>query len=451
MKNLFKTSIKILLLLAFILLTYPVSLHSLEMDTIYRKTRNIQGGDGITMSIQDADIHSVLTAVARKKGLNIVASPEVKGNISVHLNDASLEECLDAVITLNGFNYMKKGDIIFVTTNKSEAEKSLNGTEVRTFKLNYVAYDDLEEMEENVRDMLSPSAMVTLYKPEKTLIIEDMPEYLDRVEKVLKQIDTPPKQVLIEAKILAIRLNDDTSLGIDWRYTFEHSGTTGDITTFGFADPGEQGLFFQTLGTDFQIFLSALQNQSNVNTLSTPKLVALDKQEAKILVGEKLGYYVTTSTNTATLQSVEFLETGTMLVITPFIMDDGNILMEINPEVSDGEVILGLPSETTASVTTTMITRHGGTIFIGGMIRDRKEDLRDQIPGLGRLPIIGALFGKTTNSTQKTEIIVIITAHIISPSDRKSFVWEEQEIEETKEKLERERSLMELIPGFEEH
>jgi type II secretory pathway component GspD/PulD (secretin) len=140
-----------------------------------------------------------------------------------------------------------------------------------------------------------------------------------------------------------------------------------------------------------------------------------------------------------------------MLVITPYIMDDGNILMEINPEVSDGEVILGLPSETTTTVTTTLITQDGGTIFIGGLIRDRKEDLRDQVPGLGRLPIIGALFGKTTHSTQKTEIIVIITAHIISPSDRKSFAWEEEEIEETSEKLERERSLMELIPGFEEH
>jgi type IV pilus assembly protein PilQ len=442
---------KVLFILS--LLCMPFSLYALEIETIYKNSERIGGQGDLSLSIQDADIQSVLKAVAQQRDINIVAAPDVKGTVSVHLTDASLQEVLDSVIRVNGFNYSRQGDIIFVTNPKGQAERDLSGTEVRTFKLNYVSYDDIEEMKTNVKDMLSPSAMVTLYKPEKTLIIEDIPHYLDRVAKVLKQIDVPPKQVLIEARILEIRLNDDTALGIDWNYMFNHSETTGNFLTKGFAGRSDalgfpQGLFFSAVDDNFQLFLDALQVQTEVNTLSTPKLMALDNEEAKIIVGEKLGYFVTVATDTTVLQTVEFLEVGTQLSLIPYIMSDGNIIMDIHPEVSDGTVTAGLPSETTTEVTTTMIARDGGTIFIGGLIRDRKEDIRDQVPGLGCLPILGLLFGRSTNATQKTEIVVLITPRVISPAETDRFRPEIRKVEDTKKVLDEERSLREVVPGL---
>ncbi len=437
----------------FLLLCIPPSLDALEIETIYKNSERIAGPRGLSLSIQHADIQNVLKAVAQQRDINIVAAPDVTGTISVHLNNASLQEVLDSVIRVNGFNYRRQGDIIFVTNPKSDAERDLQGTEIRTFKLNYVSEENIEEMKTNVKEMLSPSAMVTLYKPERTLIVEDMPHYLDRVGKVLKQIDVPPKQVLIEARILEIRLNDDTALGIDWNYMFTHSETTGNLLTKGFAGRSNavgfpQGLFFSAVDDKFQLFLDALQVQTEVNTLSTPKLMALNNQEAKIIVGEKLGYFVTVATETTVLQTVEFLEVGTQLRLTPSIMSDGNVIMEIHPEVSDGSVTAGLPSETTTEVTTTMIAKDGGTIFIGGLIRDRKEDIRDQVPGLGCLPIVGALFGRSTNATQKTEIVVLITPRVISPEETDRFRPEINRVQETEKALDEERSLRELVPGL---
>ncbi len=426
----------------------PVS-PALQIETIYKYQDQglVVKGGGVTFTVQNADIQSVLRALARQKGLNIVTSPDVTGTVSVYLRDASLQEALDAVITMNGFHYVRKGNILFVTKGKDGANEDLVGREVKTFRFNYV---DVEKVVDNIRDILSPSAVVSVYQPDKTLIVEDSAERLARLEKVLKNLDTPPRQVLIEAKILEVRLNDDTSFGIDWNLAFSHFETSGKILTQGFAKRPEsaaQGLFFTTADKDFSAFLDALQVSNQVNTLSTPKLLVLDHKEAKIIVGGKLGYFVTTATNTTVLQTVEFLEIGTQLHITPSIMDDGNIIMEIHPEVSDGTITAGLPTETTTEVTTNLIARDGRTIFIGGLIRGRKEDRREQVPGLGCLPGIGLLFGRTTNTTQKTEIVVLITPHILSaapPGDTREI----RKIEESGRKLNRKRSIRDLVPGL---
>ncbi len=433
-----------LLAFFFLLLWGPVFTEALEIANIYKRHEQI-GGGGVTLSIQDADIQTVLKALSRQKNLNIVSTPEVTGKVSVHLHDAPLGEALNAVIALNGFDYRRKGNILYVSKGTGTSGADRIGRAVKTYKMNYV---DIEEVMKNVRDILSPSAMVTVYKPDKTLVVEDTAPRLARLEKVLRLIDAPPRQVLIEAKILEVRLNDDTSLGIDWNLAFQHFETAGNLTTIGFADPGSQGLFFQSVSDHFSAFLDALQTQNRVNTLATPRLVALDGKEAKIIVGEKLGYFVTTSTNSATLQSVEFLETGTQLVLKPFIMDDGNIVMDIHPEVSDGQVTLGLPSETTSEVTTSLIAKDGGTIFIGGLIRDRKEDVRSQVPGLGCIPLLGVFFGKTINTTQKTEIVVIITPHIVAPSDQVILRHDVKTVEDLGKELKKERSLKELVPGM---
>ena len=313
-----------------------------------------------------------------------------------------------------------------------------------TFKLKYV---DIEEVEKVVGKLLSESAMITIYKPEKTLIVEDVPQNLDRVKKVLETLDIPPKQVLIETRIMEVRLNDDTSLGIDWNDLFSgFFNSSGEILTRGFTAGATQGFIFNLVHEDLNVFLEALQAKTEVKTLSSPRLLALDKKQAKIIIGDKLGYNVTTSTETAVLQSVEFLETGTQLVLTPQIIDDGRVIMEIHPEVSDGIIVNGLPTETTTEVTTSLMAPDGGTIFIGGLIRDRKEDIRTRVPGLGSIPLIGALFSKTNNVTVRTEIIVLITPHIISAANKDILEKDTQKVNEVEKILQKERSLRELVP-----
>jgi type II secretory pathway component GspD/PulD (secretin) len=122
--------------------------------------------------------------------------------------------------------------------------------------------------------------------------------------------------------------------------------------------------------------------------------------------------------------------------------------MEIHPEISDGIVIDGLPSKNTAEVTTNLMAPNGGTIFIGGLIRDRKEDIKERVPGLGAIPIIGALFSKTTNITTRTEIVVLITPHIITAGNKDLLKQETEKVNHIEEDLKKERSLKELLPGM---
>ena len=400
--------------------------------------------DRLSLSIQDADIQSVLKALSIKKKLNIVTSKDVSGKISVNVYNLTLKEVLDAIITINGFSYIQKDNIIFVTKGNESSGSNFLDEEVRIFRLHYA---DMDEVEKAISKFVTESAKITFYKPEKTLIIEDVSQNLDQVEKVLEAVDVPPRQVLIETKILQIRLNDDTSLGIDWSDTFSgFFNSSGEIFTQGFTG-ATQGFFFNILNSDFSLFLEALQNITEVNTLSSPSLLALHNKEATIIIGEKLGYYVTTATEATVLQSVEFLDTGTQLILTPQVIDDNRVIMKIHPEVSDGIVIDGLPSKNTAEVTTNLMAPDGGTIFIGGLIRDRKEDIKNRVPVLGSIPLLGALFSKTTNITSRTEIVVLITPHIISNANTKILEKGSQKVNTVEKDLEKERSLIELVPG----
>jgi type IV pilus assembly protein PilQ len=309
-------------------------------------------------------------------------------------------------------------------------------------------YADINEVEKVITRLLSESSKTTIYEPENKLIVEDLPHNLSMVKRVLETLDIPPKQVLIETRIMSVRLNDDTSLGIDWDDTFSgFFNSSGNILTDGFASTTGQGFFFNVINSDFSLFLDALQNKTEVSFLSTPRVLALDNKEANIIIGDKLGYFVTTATEATVLQSVEFLDTGTQLRLIPHITDDGKIIMDIHPEISDGSVINGLPSKNTTEVTTSLMAPDGGTIFIGGLIRDRKEDVYERVPGLGSIPIFGALFGKTTNITIRNEIIVLITPHIISAGNTEALEKHTQKVEETAKNLKKERSLKELLPG----
>ncbi len=429
------------------LVLYPAYMYASEGKGIESNINPFEGEDKLSINIQDADIKSVLNALSIKKKLNIVAGQDVSGKISVNLHNLSLKQALDAIITLNGFSYIQKDKIIFVTKAREGLGEDLLGEEVRVFKLNYV---DIDAVEKIIEKLLSVSAKITVYKPEKTLIIEDVPQNLDRVKKVLDSLDRAPRQVLIEARILEIRLNDDTSLGIDWSNAFSgFINSKGTVLTKGFAGRSEtsaQGFFFNVINSDFNLFLEALQTNTEVHTLSSPRLLALDNKEAKIIIGGKLGYNVVTTIDNTVLQSVEFLETGTQLVLTPHIVDDGRVIMEIHPEISDGTIINGLPTETTTEVTTSLIAPDGGTIFIGGLMRDRKEDIKNRVPGFGAIPVLGALFSKTTNITVRTEIVVLITPHIITAANKEILEKDTEKVNKAKENLQKERSLKELVP-----
>ena len=374
--------------------------------------------DRITLHVKDADIAEVLKFLSLQRRVNIVAGKEVSGTVSVNLYDIPFETALRVILQANGLAYYRQEDVIFVTKAPEGAGGVLRPvqTTVQTFRLNYANIDEVADM---VRNLMSPTGKIVIGKGSKTLLLEETADVLTKIAALIQSLDVKPRQVLIEAKILEVTLNNDTVFGFDWSALFGQSGLggrLGSVFTQGFATnpaAGAPGFFFSVVDENASVLLSALQERGNLNTLANPKILAVNGEEAQILIGAKLGFRVTTTTETSTTETVEFLDVGTELVIKPLISDDGYILMNVHPKVSDGKVELGLPSETTTEATTSVLMKDGATMVIGGLIREREEESRSQVPGLGDLPLVGALFRRRTVSKSKTEIAVLITPHIM--------------------------------------
>jgi type II secretory pathway component GspD/PulD (secretin) len=217
---------------------------------------------------------------------------------------------------------------------------------------------------------------------------------------------------MIEARILEVGLKDSESFGLDWSAIFE----SGDIAvgTQGLSSPGSPGLFFDMVKPDVTLVLDALRKRDRLRTLSTPKLLALEGQEAETIIGDRLGYNVTTTIDSVTTTSTEFLESGVILRVKPSVDDQNRIFLEIHPEVSTGSVSQdGVPNQSTTEVTTSMLVDSGQTVFIGGLIKRTSEQIRDGVPVLGDLPVLGALFSNRSLSSVNTELVVLITPYIV--------------------------------------
>jgi hypothetical protein len=155
--------------------------------------------------------------------------------------------------------------------------------------------------------------------------------------------------------------------------------------------------------------------------LANPKVLALNKQRGEVHVGNEDGYITTTVTENAQTQSVQMFETGTKLIFRPYIGDDGYIRMEIHPEDSTGGVTLqgqqSLPHKTTTEVTTNVMVKDNHTIVIGGLFRETTTSFRNQVPGLGSLPLVGYAFRQHQDTKQRQEVIILLTPHIIKDQD----------------------------------
>jgi type IV pilus assembly protein PilQ len=426
-----------------------------------------ESSDAIELHVKEADLSAVLKLLADQHKLNIVAGKDVTGKVTADLYGVTVDQALAAVLEMNGYAYRRDGNFVYVYTKQQLADYQISQAkiETRTFRLRYINVTDAQAL---LKPVLSKKAIVAASAPAgkgipsggedvegdsytgpDVLVISDYTENLDGVAKLLKEIDLRPKQVLIEATILQVTLDDDASMGVDFNIlagidfreisvgnfplanpnsvvgAATTTGATGNIPwgragTTGFATPGT-GFQMGIITNDISVFVQALETVEDVNILSNPKVLALNKHRAEVIVGERLGYRTTTTTATSEVENIEFLDTGTSLRFRPFICDDGYIRMEIHPEVSTGNISgLGLPSERTTEVTCNIMIRDGHTIVIGGLFDENSQIDKAQVPGLGNLPVIGALFRNDHQSTLRREIIILLTPHIIDDSEAKA-------------------------------
>ena len=370
----------------------------------------------LSMTMKDADLADVMDMISREERVNVFVSTDSAETVSFSLYDMTVPEAIRAIANAAGFAVEYYHGNYYVVERDEAGKYAPDAlTRVQPFELQYV---EVEEMESLLQPYLSEYGEITVFADRGMFLVEDTPEFLRRIESLVASIDVPPTQVLIEARILEITLTDEDTYGLDWINLFSSGDGNGDFGVQGLSDPTSPGLFFDFVSPDFSAVLTALTSQGRVRTLSTPKLLAVEGQESEVIVGDRRGYSVTTTINQVTTESIEFLESGVILRVTPVVDRDGQVMMAINPEVSTGVIdpLTGVPSQTTTEVTTSMIVPDGKTIFVGGLIKHRIDESKRGVPVLSKIPGLGRLFSNRQKTKTNTETIVLITPTIVTPA-----------------------------------
>ncbi len=377
----------------------------------------------ISLQVRDARISDVLGLIAQQNGLNIVASSDVSGTVTVSLTNIDLNEALSSILITNGYTWSRNNNIIMISRLSSDSKTSsmVQGKLVKVLPLNFVAASEVDRV---VKGLLSPvgqsfiseTSPLEKLKTREEIVIEDLPEYVTRIEQYIQQIDHPPRQVYIEAHVLQVKLKDECRHGINYNALVRLAGADITFRTVGFANPLASPAFFLGVNsTDLNALVEALQTSFNAKTLASPKVLVLNGQEARIQIGQQLGYLITTTTQTSTLQQVDFLDLGVVLRVTPQISNDNQILMSVKPEVSSGRInpISGLPEEDTTEVETTIMLSDNQGMIIGGLIKEEEVNELTQIPILGDLWVAGKLFQKRRLTRERNEVIIALVPRIV--------------------------------------
>lgn len=317
-----------------------------------------------------------------------------------------------------------------------DMEEIISETDTQTplqTKIIQLNYADPEKLTEKLQEVLTKGiGMIKTDKRTNKLVVIDYPNKLAKIEEIVKAFDEKTPQVLIEAKIIQVTLSDTYKMGIDWKYVASQGfkftafnisralNTQGAQLIAGEDSPAAKN--------EYRAILDMLKTFGEVRTLSTPRITATDGQEAKILVGSKEVYVSDTTIQGDTTQtiaeSINFVDVGVKLYVTPTINRDGFITMKIRPEVSsatreftkqDGTKI---PIVSTTEAETSVLVKDGVTLVMGGLMKNERTENVHKLPLLGEIPFLGALFRRTEDAITKTELVIFLTPHIISGDEK---------------------------------
>ena len=368
------------------------------------KLKSIIGwSERIDFVLSDLSMESYLTLFTSQYDVNVLnlSNPKTKPKLSLSLKAMHPADIFDTII--NSWNcdwYFSQGIL-----------KIIDNFPVKVFNLNYISASDVQESLTSIVGLQSMS----INESNNSIMVRGAVESLEQVKYLLRGLDVPPKQVLISVKIVEISKTLSDTLGVG--FNTDTSGTETGIQTKGYADTAENstlsGLFFKGVGGNFLMNFNSSLTNANSDVLANPEVLVANHQKASIVTGERLGYSTVTQTQTASIQSVKFLESGIKLEITPHITSDSEILMEILPEISEGRIENNLPRESTIRTETKVMVKNGQTLVIGGLMQNKNTKSVSGIPILSDIPVLDLIFQKTSDNDQKREVVVLITPTLI--------------------------------------
>jgi type IV pilus secretin PilQ/predicted competence protein len=435
-------------------------------------------GARLSLDFKDADIHNILRLIAEVSNLNIITSDDVKGKVTIRLVNVPWDQALDVILATKNLIKIEEGNVLRITTFENmtkdrqarqkeeeiliktrETKLKLEEPAKKIIKVNYAKAIDLQklllERKDEGRGFLSPQGSVKSDERTNTLIIQDIRSNLEEIEQLVKELDTPTPQVLIEARIVQANTTFSRSLGIQWGGSYNQTsgsdwfwGLTGNnpnaAAGWGFtpsATPGAStplimpsnfvvnfpastlntpvggmGVSFGKLtgslvNLDLRLQLGETDNQTKV--IARPKVATLDNKEAYIKQGEKIPYETTSQAGT----QVQFIDAVLSLKVIPHVTPDGSILMRVgvtrDARGPYRSPVNQVPSIDNREAATEVLVHDGETLVIGGIYESEKDQNENRIPWLGQIPFLGWLFKSQETLNTRKELLIFITPTII--------------------------------------
>ena len=278
-------------------------------------------GDGlVSLRLNNVDVRRALDMLSQAHGMNILIAPEVSGTVTANLQGVDQTHALRAILKLCNLVAHQEGDLVYVY---SSSNVPLDDSVLQVFPLDYASAEEVVNL---VQGVLSPSgqAFTTLSsdtdnrRSQEAVVVVDAPMYVDRIQQFICHVDRAPPQVMIEVHVMSVDLGDDTRHGINYDNLFRAGGGTVTLDIQGMADENASpGIMARIEGTDIDTLIDCLENTNDAKTLASPRLMVVNEQQARIQIGEQLGYKVVTVTQTAAVEDVRFLDVGVVLSVTP--------------------------------------------------------------------------------------------------------------------------------------
>ena len=439
---------------------------------------SVYKGTKISLDFKDADIHNIFRLIAEVSSLNVITSEDVKGKITIRLVNVPWDQALDVILATKNLIKIEEGNVLRITTidtlrkereERQKEEEALLKTRDTKLKLeepgrkiikvNFSDVGDLQklimEKEREGRSLLSPQGTIKADKRTGTLIVQDVRSNLEEIAQLIKELDTPTPQVLIEARVVQASNNFARAIGVQWGGSYNqtpgdkwHYGLTGfnsatsPVAGMGFdpstspatplsapsnfvvnlpasaanVTPGGMGISFGKLGSslvnlDFRLQLGETDGLTRV--IARPRLATLDNKEAHIKQGEKIPYETTSQAGT----QVQFIDAVLQLRVTPHVTPDGNILMKVtvnrDARGTFRSPVNQVPSIDTREAQTEVLVKNGETLVIGGIYETENQETTKGIPWLMKIPILGWLFKNEETLNTKKELLIFITPTVI--------------------------------------
>ncbi len=434
------------------------------------------GGEKLSLNFQSIEVRSLLQVIADFTNFNVVTSDTVSGNLTLRLKDVPWDQALDIILQAKGLGMRRSGNVIWVAPKDELAAKEQADLEagkkksevepVRTqgFQLNYT------KAEEVSKGLMGTASGATQAKPILTargsvifdtrtnqLFVTDIPSKLEEIQALIGKIDTPVRQVLIEARIveasdtfgksLGVKLGSLLGRGDGARAGYGTVGNSRTSFTGNYLGVGEQtgqavitdqsyipntqfvnlpavgqggynaasfalSLFSAAADKFINLEISALEADGLGKVVASPRVVTADQEKAQISQGQKVPFQKSTSSGAT---AIEFVEAALKLEVTPQITPEGNVILDVKINKDSLGALTALGREINIKeIKTKVLIENGGTIVIGGIYEQIENSSVTKVPLLGDIPFLGNLFKTTSKESQRTELLIFLTPRVVS-------------------------------------